>query len=76
MTYIHRIVQAVEFKDYEVTGPLVDQIVGTSGRIDGELADIFIFCRSANAGARRRAKEHEKVLGIEIVFVEVTEGTP
>ncbi len=76
MSYVHRIVQAIEFKDREVSGPLVDQIVGTSGRIEGELADIFIFCRRATSEARKRARTHEKLLGIEVVFVEVDEGTP
>lgn len=76
MTFVHRIVQAVQFKDYEVTGPIVDQIVGNSHLINGELADIFIFCRRANSGARQRAKAHEKRFGIEVVFVEVKEEIP
>ena len=74
MTYVHRIIQALRFKDYEVTGPIVDQIVGNSHLIDGELADVFIFCRRANSGARQRAKAYEKKFGIEVVFVEVSEG--
>lgn len=75
MSHVHRILQTVEFKDREVTGPLVDQIVGTTlraaQRLGGEITDIFIFCRSANSGARSRANEHERDLDIEIVFVEV-----
>lgn len=75
MTYVHRILQTVEFKDREVTGPMVDQIVGTTfragRRFDAEIRDVFIYCRTANAGARARAKEHERELKIEIVFVEV-----
>ena len=75
MTYVHRILQTVEFKDREVTGPMVDQIIGTTrraaNRFDGDIKDVFIYCRSANAGARSRAKEHEKDLKIEIVFIEV-----
>ena len=73
MTYTHRIVQALQFKNYEVGGPAVDQIVGNSHLIEGELADIFIFCRRANAGARLRAKAYEQRFGIEVVFVEVSE---
>ena len=76
MSYVHRIVQALQFKDFEVGGPAVDQIVGNSHLIDGELADVFIFCRRANAGARKRAKAYEKKLGIEVVFVEVSEDIP
>jgi hypothetical protein len=75
MTYVYRILHTVEFKDREVTGPMVDQIVGTTlragQRFDGEIRDVFIYCRSANAGARARAKEHEKQHKIEIVFLEV-----
>jgi hypothetical protein len=75
LTYVHRILQTVEFKDREVTGPMVDQIVGTTlragRRFEGEIRDVFIYCRRANSGARARAKEHEKQHKIEIVFVEV-----
>jgi hypothetical protein len=37
MSYVHRIVQALQFKDFEVGGPAVDQIVGNSHLIDFRL---------------------------------------
>ena len=81
MTYVHRILQVVEFKYRVVTGPMVDQIMGTTSlaraRFNADIKDVIIYCRAANSGARKKAKEHEKMykqihnLKIEIVFVEV-----
>lgn len=75
MTFTYRMLQTAEFKDMQVTGPMVDQIMGTAkraaGRFEGEITDVFIFCRSTTPDARSRAKEHEKGERVEITFVEV-----
>jgi len=75
MSYTYRILSSVEFKDRELTGPMVDQIVGTTrrieGRFNGQVKDVYIYCRGANSGARSRAKEYEKELKIKIEFLVV-----
>jgi len=53
-----------EFKNYTVTGPLVDQIVGTNMRAQdnfgpGSPSTIFIFCRGYTADAEQRRRHHE-----------------
>jgi len=65
----YRIVQSIEFKDRQVTGPMVDQIVGSSRRIGGTaLKDVIIFCRGYNSGAAARAAQISKEQEIGVYF--------
>jgi hypothetical protein len=58
----HKRTMVVEIKDRKVDGPLVDQIAGTTQRVNsrfrpGWISDLFIFGRGFTAGAERRRKE-------------------
>ena len=74
MEPIQEFLIATEFKDYQVGGPLVDQIVGTARRASGEvrlnakLFGIMIVCRGYTDEARKRAVEHEWNEGIRVQF--------
>jgi hypothetical protein len=65
---------ATEFKDYQVDGPLVDQIVGTARRSSGkkrlnaEIYGILIVCRGYTNEALKRANEHERNEGFRVQF--------
>ncbi len=72
------LVIATEFKDYQVSGPLVDQIVGSArrasgkGRLNAKIYGIMIVCRGYTNEAQKRADEHERNEGIR-VFLKVVE---
>ena len=65
---------ATEYKDYQVGGPLVDQIVGTArrasgrGRLNTGIFGIMIVCRGYTDEARKRADEHARNEGIRVDF--------
>lgn len=70
---------AVEYKDYRVSGPLVDQIVGSAqrargkGRLNADLYGIMITCRGYTEEAQKRAREHARNEGIRVDFKVVEE---
>ena len=62
-----------EFKNFTVTGPLVDQIVGSSMRAQdifapAQTSSIFIFCRGYTSDAEQRRKHYAKHRNLKIVF--------
>jgi hypothetical protein len=63
----------LEYKNYRIDGPMMDQIVGASLRAKyrsnpSVLTDIFLFCRGYTADARQRADEIEQELKLVITF--------
>lgn len=63
----------LEYKNYRIDGPMMDQIVGTSLRAKyrnnpAVLTDIFLFCRGYTSDARQRATEIEQELRVTITF--------
>lgn len=67
------IVIVVEFKDYRIGGPTMDQIVGSAMRArfrnrPAELLDVIVFCRGFTLEAMQRASELEAELNVTIAF--------
>ena len=68
MTYSLRI--SVEMKDREITGPMLDEIVGKALKDGGNVREVVIICRRVNRGARKGAKKHEAQHNFRITFIE------
>lgn len=67
------IYQALEFKNYTISGPLMDQLVGTALRAryrtrPAILTDVIVVCRGVTSDARNRAGELEAELNLRISF--------
>lgn len=65
--------QALEFKNYTLSGPLMDQLVGTALRAryrmrPALLTDVIVVCRGVSSEARSRARELEAELNLRISF--------
>lgn len=68
-----RLLILIEFKNYRITGPLIDQIVGTSMRVEGDtpsarISCIMIFCRGYTPDAEQRRNHWKKVKQVDVIF--------